>query len=501
MVGSGGSGAPGSGAVRGRSAASRHGRPWTPGAGRPSACRVHLDGGATGRAIVPSGASTGRHEAVEKRDGGERYAGWGVRRAVDAVREELGPAVAGLDATDRERVDARLEEIDGTPDLARTGANAVLAVSLASAIAGADAMDCPLWSVLAGEPERATPALLPLPMVNVFSGGAHAAGAIDIQDVLVVPLGAETFAHAMELVARVRAATAGVLGERGLGSGLVADEGGLAAPLASNEAALALVTEGIVAAGLTPGVDAGLAVDLAASQFALPEGGYRLASEGREVDRDAWLDEVCRWCTRYPVVSVEDVLHEDDWDGWTQASALLPASCQVLGDDLFATHDERVRAGIARGAANAVLVKPNQAGTLSRAERVLRTAQEAASGHRRECAVRRHRGLLVGRPRGGLASWPDQGRFDDAFRTQREVEPVARTRTRARRHGRTRRPRRPRALDHLTRYRCLRELLGRVLRAWSIRYARVRATSFSAASWMITGTRCGTWRCRSNTSS
>ncbi len=346
--------------------------------GRPTvACRVHLDGGASGRAIVPSGASTGRHEAVERRDGGERYAGWGVRRAVDAVREELGPAVAGLDATDRERVDARLEEIDGTPELARTGANAVLAVSLASAIAGAEATDRPLWSVLAGEPDRATPALLPLPMVNVFSGGAHAAGAIDIQDVLVVPLGAESFAHAMELVARVRTATAGVLGARGLGSGLVADEGGLAAPLASNEAALALVTEGIVAAGLTPGVDAGLAVDLAASQFALPEGGYRLASEGRDVDRDEWLGEVSRWCTRYPVVSVEDVLHEDDWDGWTQASALLPASCQVLGDDLFATHDERVRAGIARGAANAVLVKPNQAGTLSRAERVLRTAQEA----------------------------------------------------------------------------------------------------------------------------
>jgi enolase len=350
--------------------------------GRPTvACRVHLAGGAFGRAIVPSGASTGRHEAVERRDAGERYGGWGVRGAVDAVQVELGPAVAGLDAVDRAGVDARLEEVDGTPELSRTGANAVLAVSLAAAIAGAQAVGRPLWELLAdtvddpvGSP---TPALLPLPMVNVFSGGAHAAGAIDIQDVLVVPLGAGGFAEAMEVVARVRSATAGVLRTRGLGSGLVADEGGLAAPLASNETALALVTEGIEAAGLTAGVDAALAVDLAASQFARPDGGYRLASEGRDLDRDEWLGEVARWCTRYPVVSVEDVLHEDDWDGWTLASRVLPAGCQVLGDDLFATHDERVRTGIERRAANAVLVKPNQAGTLSRAERVLRTAHAA----------------------------------------------------------------------------------------------------------------------------
>ncbi len=352
--------------------------------GRPTvACRVHLGGGAVGRAVVPSGASTGSHEAVERRDGGDRYAGWGVRAAVGAVGAELGPAVAGLDATDRAQVDARLEDTDGTPDLRRTGANAVLAVSLASALAGAQALGQPLWQVLAepGADSLATPRdqgpLLPMPMVNIFSGGAHAAGAVDIQDVLAVPLGAENFGHALELVARVRAATARLLDERGSGSGLVADEGGLAAPLDSNEAAVALVAQGIEAADLVPGADVAIAVDLAASQFGGSDGRYRLGCEDRTLERDEWLAEVAGWCARYPIVSLEDVLHEDDWDGWTAAADLLPATCQLLGDDLFATHERRVQEGIDRRAANAVLVKPNQAGTVSRAERVLRLAQRA----------------------------------------------------------------------------------------------------------------------------
>ena len=349
--------------------------------GRPTvACRVQLSGGAVGRAVVPSGASTGAHEAVERRDGGSRYDGWGVRDAVAAVVNELGPAVSGLDATNRARVDARLEDVDGTPDLARTGANAVLAVSLAAALAGAEALGRPLWQALAdsdGTAATSPTPLLPMPMVNIFSGGAHAAGAIDIQDVLAVPLGARSFAHALELVARVRAATARLLEQRHGCSALVADEGGLSAPLPSNEAAVALVTEGIEVAGLRPGVDVSVAVDLAASQFGTAEGRYDLRSEDRVLDRDAWLDELRRWCERYPISSLEDVLHEDDWDGWTAASAILPAACQLLGDDLFATDRHRVGEGIQRRAANAVLVKPNQAGTLTRAERVVRVAHRA----------------------------------------------------------------------------------------------------------------------------
>ncbi|HZC27753.1 MAG TPA: phosphopyruvate hydratase [Actinopolymorphaceae bacterium] len=350
--------------------------------GRPTvACRVHLRSGAIGRAIVPSGASTGRHEAVERRDGGKRYDGHGVRGAVDAVVTDLGPAVAGLDATDQAGVDARLEEADGTPDLRRTGANAVLAVSLGAALAAAQAHGRCLWQVLSDNAAAdGAPALLPLPMVNIVSGGAHAGGAIDIQDILAVPLTATSFAEALEVVARVRSATVGLLSSRGMASGLVADEGGLAGPLASNEAALALVTDGIEAAGLTPGTEVALAVDLAASQLSTSDGRYRLACEGRELDRADWLAEVARWCERYPIVSLEDVLDEDDWDGWVEAARILPTGCQLLGDDLFATHAARLREGLDRHAANAVLVKPNQAGTLTRAERVLRMAQHAGLG-------------------------------------------------------------------------------------------------------------------------
>ncbi|MGH3490744.1 MAG: phosphopyruvate hydratase [Actinopolymorphaceae bacterium] len=355
--------------------------------GRPTvACRVHLAGGAVGRAVVPSGASTGSHEAVERRDGGTRYGGWGVHGAVEAVRTELRAAVVGLDATRQDVVDARLEEADGTPDLRRTGANAVLAVSLATALAGARALGLPLWRSLGrtdgaddpADPDDApAPVLLPMPMVNVFSGGAHAARAIDLQDVLAVPVGAGSFAYGLELADRVRTATAALLDSRGAGTGLVADEGGLAAPLPTNEAALALVTEGIEAAGLTPGRDVALAVDLAASQFGTADGTYRLRCEDRVLDRDGWLAEVSRWCDRYPIVSLEDVLHEDDWEGWTLAARTLPDDRQLLGDDLFATHLDRVEKGIDCQAANAVLVKPNQAGTLSRAQRVLRRAQQA----------------------------------------------------------------------------------------------------------------------------
>ena len=245
--------------------------------GRPTvACRARLHGGAEGRAVVPSGASTGSHEAIELRDGGDRFGGFGVSGAVRNLNEILGPAVLGMDARDRAGVDAAMEELDGTTDLGRLGANAVLALSVAVTVAGAQGLGRPLWQVLDGGEEP----LLPMPMVNVVSGGAHAGRALDIQDVLVVPVGASSFAQAIEWAWRVRTASAALLDETGGSSALVADEGGLAGGLATNEAALRLVTEGMVRAGLAPGEQVSLAVDVAANQI-FDGRRYRLEAEGR----------------------------------------------------------------------------------------------------------------------------------------------------------------------------------------------------------------------------
>ncbi len=341
--------------------------------GRPTVgCRVGLAGGGTGRVIVPSGASTGGHEARERRDGDERrYGGKGVGLAVAAVNGPLAATVTGTDAGDQEQLDGRLEHADGDRLLANLGANAVLAVSLAALVAVADQARQPLWHMLA--PEAAGP-LLPRPMVNIISGGAHAGRALDIQDVLVVPLGAATFAQALEWSWRVREATASVMGKEGAWSALVADEGGLAGPLASNEAALRAVTEGAHLAGLEPGRDVGIAVDLAANEFHRA-GTYVLRHDGAELSAREWTNRVCEWSDRYPIVSLEDVLHEDDWSGWQDATRELGQGRQLIGDDLFATDLGRLERGIALGVANAILVKPNQAGTVSRAEAVLKTAQ------------------------------------------------------------------------------------------------------------------------------
>lgn len=342
--------------------------------GRPTVgCRVRLTGGAQARAIVPSGASTGSHEAAELRDRDGRFGGAGVRRAVSNVNGALAPAVLGMDALERTRIDTVMEELDGTADLGRLGANAVLAVSLAVTVAGAESLRLPLWQVLDGGEEP----LLPLPMVNVVSGGAHAGGALDLQDVLVVPVGATSFAEAIEWAWRARSATAELLSAQGGPAALVADEGGLAGHLASNESALALVTEGIALAGLAPGDQVALAVDIAANQLYEQGGAYHLRVEGRSFSSSEWLSELGGWCQRYPIVSLEDVLAEDDWVGWQAAVRLLGDGRQLLGDDLFATQLDRLRRGVAEGSANAVLVKPNQAGTVTRAEAVLRAAQGA----------------------------------------------------------------------------------------------------------------------------
>jgi enolase len=335
------------------------------------ACAVWVEGGASGTATVPSGASTGTHEASERRDGGLRFGGKGVRDAVAAVNGEIAAALLGRDAADQAAIDALLRELDETPSLERLGANAVLAVSVATALAAADALRVPLWRAV--EPTRDP--LLPMPMVNIVSGGAHAGAVIDIQDVLVVPVGASSFGEAIEWAARVRAATAEVLRSGGHDVDLVADEGGLAAPFPSNRAAVEAVSAGIEASGLAPGDEAAIGVDVAATQ--LFEGrAYRLASENRTVTADELVAELRAWCDALPIVSIEDPLAEDDFEGWAVASRELAAT-QLLGDDLFVTSSARLADGIAAGIANAVLVKPNQVGTLSDARRVVDAARDA----------------------------------------------------------------------------------------------------------------------------
>ncbi len=335
-------------------------------------CSLTLAGGANGVAIVPSGASTGTYEAHELRDGSERYGGRGVLHAIRNINEVLGPAVVGYDATDQSGLDTLLCGLDGTQNLERLGANAVLALSVTAALASAQAVAAPLYRWLGG---GASP-LLPLPMINIISGGAHAGGAVDVQDILVIPVGAASFAEAIEWAWRVRRATAEVAAGRGLTTALVADEGGLGPVLPSNRAALDLVLAGIERSGLIPGSEVAIAIDVAATQ--LVDGAcYRLTAEGRTVDTAALLDELTAWCDGYPVVSLEDPLGEDDWTGWAAASRRWNSRLQLLGDDLFVTDLSRLNRGVSEGIANAVLVKPNQTGTLTRARSVVSRAQEA----------------------------------------------------------------------------------------------------------------------------
>jgi enolase len=336
------------------------------------ACAMWTESGAEGEAVVPSGASTGRHEAHERRDGGERYAGKGVRDAVASFRAEVEPALIGRDALDQAGVDAALRALDGTPNLSRLGANAVLAASVACAIGAARSMSLPLWRALCPE----LPPLLPLPMVNVISGGAHAGGLLDVQDFLVVPVGATTLAEAIEWASRVRAASAAVLRARGHDIALVADEGGLAARLPSNRAALDVLLEGIERSGLEPATEVAIAVDIAATQL-LVDDTYVLASENRRLRADELVDEIAGWVGDYPIVSIEDVAGEDDLDAWRLATARLADRIQLLGDDLFVTSPNRLGTGIREGIANAVLVKPNQIGTLTEAHQVVVMAQAA----------------------------------------------------------------------------------------------------------------------------
>ena len=335
------------------------------------ASRVVLASGATGRATAPAGASAGSHEAAELRDGGARYAGRGVSRAVEHVNSVLADAVRGIDAADQSAVDSALRACDGTANLARLGANAVLAVSVAASLAAAEHVGQPpyRWWAVENDP------LLPLPMINIFSGGAHAAGALDVQDVLVVPLGAATFSEAIAWVWEVRHHLQCALADSGHPARLVADEGGFGVRLESNRQALELVTEAIAACGLVPGEQVAIALDIAANEL-LSVDRYVLGQEGRRLRAAAFVEELVDWCREFPVISVEDPMAEDDWSGWRLATDSLD-HLQLVGDDLFVTAKDRLERGIRDGIANTVLVKPNQCGTLAAACDVVDTARAA----------------------------------------------------------------------------------------------------------------------------
>lgn len=343
--------------------------------GRPTVeARVRLDGGVTGRASVPSGASTGRHEALERRDGDPgRYGGLGVERVAAAIGTEILPALLGLDASDQRAVDRRLIELDGTEHKSRLGANALLAVSLAVARAAASARGIELWEAISGRDH----ALLPLPMVNMVSGGLHARGGLDFQDFLVVPVSAANLSTALHMCVAVRNALGALLSEAGL-SILKADEGGFAPRLRRHEDALALLERAVSAAGFTPGRDIAFACDVAATHFHDPATGtYVLASEERRLDPAALVDLLEALIDRYPLVSIEDPLAEDDWEGWAMASERLGHRVQLIGDDLFTTNPVRLAHGTDRGIANAVLVKMNQIGTLTETLDVVEQAKAA----------------------------------------------------------------------------------------------------------------------------
>ena len=321
---------------------------------------VVLESGVSGRAAVPSGASTGSKEAIELRDGDKaRYFGKGVTKAIDHVNTEICEAVLGLDATEQGLIDRTLIDLDGTDNKSRLGANALLAVSCAVAKAAADECSLPLYRYLGGAGEMQ----LPVPLMNVINGGAHANNKIDLQEFMLVPLGAPTFREAVRYGAEVFHTLKKMIDERGMPT-TVGDEGGFAPNLPSNESALQLLVEAIDKAGYTPGTDIALALDCAATEF-YRDGAYRLESENRALPAKAFADVLAAWCDKYPIVSIEDGMAEDDWDGWKYLTDLVGKRVQLVGDDLFVTNTKILREGIAKGVANSILIKINQIGTLS----------------------------------------------------------------------------------------------------------------------------------------
>ena len=320
---------------------------------------VYLASGAEGRAIVPSGASTGQFEAVELRDGQARFGGKGVVQAVDNVNGEIREALIGFDATEQREIDIQMDQLDGTGNKGRLGANAILGVSLAVAKAAADELALPLYRYVGGTNAH----VLPVPMLNVLNGGVHADNNVDFQEFMVMPVGAPSFGEALRWGVETYHALKAVLHERGL-STAVGDEGGFAPNLGSNEEAVRVLVEAIERAGFQAGDEMALALDVASTEF-FTDGRYSLAGEGRELSPSELVALLAELCSRYPIVSVEDGCAEEDWDGWAELSKALGDRVQLVGDDLFVTNVERLQRGIETGVANSILVKVNQIGTLT----------------------------------------------------------------------------------------------------------------------------------------
>lgn len=344
--------------------------------GNPTvAVTVATSSGAVEEAMVPSGASTGENEAVELRDGDRtRYNGKGVQKAVAAVNEILGPAIQGLDATAQREIDAKLVELDGTPNKSKLGANAILGVSLAVARAAAASLSMPLFRYLGGP----SAAMLPVPMMNVINGGKHAEGALEFQECMIVPLGAPTEAEAVRYGSEVFHAIGAILHERGL-PGLVGDEGGYAPPLETPQEALDLIVAAIERAGYTPGKEVAIALDPASSEF-YRDGTYYPLSRDAAATAEDMIALYTQLCDRYPIVAIEDGLAQSDWLGWQKLTRALGKRIQLVGDDLFVTNMRFLERGIEEGAANAILIKPNQIGTLTETLDCIAMAQQAGYG-------------------------------------------------------------------------------------------------------------------------
>jgi enolase 1/2/3 len=351
-----------------------HGREILDSRGNPTVeADVLLDDGTMGRAAVPSGASTGEHEAVELRDGDtDRYGGKGVRHAIRNVEETIAPGIRGFEVTDQLGIDTAMIEMDGTPNKSKLGANAILAVSMASARAAAKVVGLPLYRYLGGPLAR----VMPVPMMNILNGGAHAANTVDFQEFMIVPVGADTFADAVRMGAEVFHSLKKVLSKRKLGTG-VGDEGGFAPDLRDDEEALKVIIEAIQGAGYTPGRQIALALDVAASEL-YQDGTYVFKkSGGGKKDAEGMIELYRSWLDEYPIVSIEDGLAEDDWDGWAKLTSALGERCQLVGDDLFVTNTERLARGIENSVANAILIKVNQIGTLSETLEAIEMARAA----------------------------------------------------------------------------------------------------------------------------
>jgi enolase len=335
---------------------------------------IVLDDGCFGRAAVPSGASTGAFEAVELRDAeSARYLGKGVITAVENVNGEIAEEIVGLDATDQRSVDLALIELDGTPNKGRLGANAILGVSLAAACAAAESTELTLYSYIGG----ANAHVLPVPMMNILNGGAHADNNVDLQEFMIMPVGASTFAEGLRWCAEIYHTLKKVLQDRGLATS-VGDEGGFAPNLESNEAALVIIVEAIQAAGYTPGEQVRIALDPASTEFYDADRGvYVLAGEGRELSSEQMVDFYEGLVDRYPIISIEDGMAEDDWDGWKLLTARLGKRIQLVGDDLFVTNTERLAKGIEMGVANSILIKLNQIGSLTETLDTIEMAKQA----------------------------------------------------------------------------------------------------------------------------